>query len=226
VTAAALLPQRQVPGFCATVLRAVTWRALFLTQLVGALFALAPWLEQWGKRGQPNLPFSLAQQGLAAAFLMLAAFAGDEAVRRGWTVLRAFMVTALCLCGATALAQWGMNQLPGSEHSASGLTGSVVSFFSVGGYWGPVLMVYLNRQSASRLLASVRKGELDRAQTESRLIGSGLAAVEAQMDPAAVFQQLEQVRDLYSAENPDAESKLEALITDLREKVARCAQVT
>lgn len=214
------------PGFCMAVLRAVTWRAVLVTQLVGALFALTPWLEQWGQRTQVNLPLSLAQQAVAALFLMLAAFAGDEAVRRGWTVLRAFAVALLCLCGATALSQWAIDQLLNSGHSGHDLSDSVVSFFSVGGYWGPVLMVYLNRQSATRLLASVRKGELARAQAESRLIGSGLAAVEAQMDPAAVSRQLEQVRDRYAADNPDAESKLEALITDLREKVAQCARAS
>jgi hypothetical protein len=218
------------PGFCTAVLRAVTWRALLVTQGLGALFALTPWLEHWGLPTRPNLPISLTQQSLTAAFLMLAAFAGDEAVHRGWTVMRAFVVTALCMCGATALclylttllSQWGVDQWAGPEHAGPGVSGSVVSFFEVGSYWGPFLMVYLNRQSATRLLASVRKGEMDRAQAEGRIIGSGLAAVEAQMDPVALSRQLKALRDSYAAGDPEAESKLESLIADLRNRVAQC----
>jgi hypothetical protein len=220
-----LSPQVRAPNFSTAVLRAVTWRAVLATQFLGALFALTPWLEQSGQRTQPNLSFSMAQQAFVAVFLMLAAFGADEAVRRGWTVLRAFVAALLCASCAAALTQWAINQFLTFEHPGQGLRGALDSFFNVGSLWGTVLLVYLNRQSAARLLASVRGGELDRAQAERRLIASDVAAVEAQVDPAAVSRQLGQLRDLYAADNPDAEPRLEGFITSLREKVARCARV-
>jgi len=54
-------------------------------------------------------------------FLMLAALAGDEAVRRGWSVLRAFVAVLLCASGAAALTQWGINQFLSLEHPGHGL---------------------------------------------------------------------------------------------------------
>lgn len=221
----ALFSRLHTPDFLVAALRPITWRPVLLTQLLGAVFALTPWLEQWGQRTQPSLPLNLAQQASAAVFLMLAAFAGDEAVRRGWRVLRAFVVVLLCASGATALTQWGINHWFSLGRSGQDSGSILTSFVAVGGYWGTALMVYLNRQSAARLLASVRGGELDRVQAERRLIASGLAAVEARVDPAAVSRQLGQVRDLYAADSPDAEPELEALISNLRGKVAQCARV-
>jgi hypothetical protein len=221
-----LSAQLRTPDFWVAVSRAVTWRVVFATQLLAALFALAPWLDQWGQRTQPNLPLSLVQQAFAAVFLMLAALGADEAVRRGWTVLRAFAAALLCACGAAALTRWGINQLLTFEHPGHELGDALDSFFDMGSTWGTVLLVYLNRQSAARLLASIRSSELGRAQDEHRLIASDVAAVEAQLDPAAVSRQLEQLRDLYASDNPDAEATLEALIINLRDKVAQCARAS
>jgi hypothetical protein len=41
-----------------------------------------------------------------------------------------------------------------------------------------------------------------------------------------VSRQLEQLRDLYASDNPDAEATLEALIINLRDKVAQCARAS
>jgi hypothetical protein len=220
------LQASRAADFIAAVRRAITWRAVAATQVLGVLFALIPWLEQAGTPAQPNLPVSLAQQSSTALFLMLAAFSADEAVRRSWTVLRAFVVALLSASCATALTQWVISLIFSARHSAGDFRTTLGAFVNVGSYWGIVLMVYLNRQSAARLLARVRGGELERAQAERRLIASGLAAVEALIDPAAVSRQLEQVRDLYEAANPAAETKLDALITSLRDKVAQCARVS
>lgn len=205
---------------------AITWRALIGTQVLGALFALTPWFEQWGKPTQPNLALGLARQGSVALFLMLAALGADQAVRRGWTVWRAFLLALFFASSASALMQWVVTEATGALHSAEDLRTTLMSFVNVGSYWGVALLVFLNRESAARLLAKVRGGELDRAFAERRLIASDLAAVEAQIVPAAVSSQLEQVRDLYEADNPAAETRLDALIASLRDKVAHCARVS
>ncbi len=202
----------------------MTWRAVIVTQSLGAFFAVTSWLE-WNRRANPGLPFRLTEQGLTAAFVTLAAFAGDEAVRRGWPVFRAFVAVLLCASTATVLAQWSVNHGFNMADPFNDLERGLTTFFSVGGLWGTVLLVYLNRQSAARLLAHVRAGELGRVQTERRLIASHLTATEAQIDPASLSQELAQVRDLYAAGEPGADDKLENLIANLRDTVAQCARV-
>ena len=89
-----------------------------------------------------------------------------------------------------------------SPWPALGDLGAVLSdFLTLGGIWGTALMVYLNRQSARRLLARLRADELERAQAERRLIASRLIATEAQIDPGSVLRQLGEVRDLFAEES-------------------------
>jgi hypothetical protein len=176
------------------------------------MFALVPWRESWGQPGQPSLGHGLLVECTGALFVMLGAFAADECVRRGWSVLRAFATMLAAACLATGLLVSPKLEL------ASVLT----TFFGVGAYWGTPMLVYLNRQSAARLLATVEAGELRRVQTERSLIESDLAAAQAQIKPEAVLQQLARLRDRYAANENDGDRELDQLITDLRATVARC----
>jgi len=218
--------RRDAAGPIASAFGAITWRAVLATQGLGALFALTPWLEQMGRGTQPPLGVGLMLQSATAFFVMCAALCGDQLVRRGWSVPRAFVVMLLCASGATAVSVWLIGEAAGPPHATQDPRSVLVSFFNVGSYWGVALMVYLNRQSATRLLAGVRRTELERVQAERRLIASDLAAVEAQIAPAEVFRQLESVRDSYEAGNPAADAQLDVLIASLRDKVARCAQAS
>jgi hypothetical protein len=211
--------------FGSAVLRAITWRALIATQTLGALFALLPWLEQWGQPTQPALVFGWTKQALTAMFVMLAALAGDEAVRRGRRVLSAFAAALLFACAGTALAQWCVEAAFAVLDPRPGAQRLLSTFLDVGSFWGTVLLVYLNRQSAARLLARLRAGELARVQAEHRLITSALAATEAQINPAAVLRRLAEVRDLFATSSDDADARLELLIADLRDIVASCARL-
>ena len=210
-------------GFALAVLRTVTWRAVLVTQSLGLVFALYPWLEQWHQPGQPWLLLNVVGQAIAALLVMLAAFTGDEAVRRGWSVWRALVVVLVCASAMNVLAQALLHSELAVPRPVRGLASILSDFLTVGSVWGTALMVYLNRQSAQRLLAHLRTGELERVQTERRLIGSRLAAVEAQIDPAAVLRQLAEVRDLFAAGRQEADERLDALIIGLRETVARGA---
>jgi hypothetical protein len=207
--------------FAATVLRGVTWRAVLVTQGLGFMFALYTWLQLWHQRWQPPLLAGVMGQAIAALLVMLAAYAGDEAVRRGWSVWRAFVVVALCASVANVLCQWPMSYLvSGTAHR---LVDVLNDFFNLGAFWGTVLVVFLNRRSAQRLLSRLRAGELERVHAEGRLIASRLAAAEAQIDPKALLRQLAEVRDLYAGGLPRADERLEALITGLREAASRSA---
>jgi hypothetical protein len=152
---------------------------------------------------------------------MLAALAGDEAVRRGWRVWRAFVVVTLGASLAAALAQRGLDVALRIPDEQAALPPCLLTFFGVGTQWGTALMVYLNRQSAQRVLAGVRAGELARLRGEQQLIASRLAATETQVDPPAIRQRLQQLRNLYAAGNARADAELERLITELRQRAAR-----
>jgi hypothetical protein len=208
-------------GFAAAVLRAVTWRAVILTQSLGLLFAITAWLEFLGQRPKGYLLFHLVQEGMSGLCVMLAALAGDEAVRRGWRVWHAFVVVTLGASLAAALAQLGIDAGLRFADPMAGVSRCLFTFFGVGTTWGTALLVYLNRQSAQRVLAGVRAGELARLRAEQQLLTSRLAATETQVDPPAIRQRLEQLRNLYAAGSARADAELERLITELRERAAR-----
>jgi hypothetical protein len=201
----------------------VTWRIVLVTQSLGLLFALQHSLQRWHHPGQPSLLESVVRQAITALLVMLAAFAADEAVRRGARVWRAFVIALLCASGANVLAQSLTSAVLGMGLCGRGLLQTLYDFLEVGGVWGTVLMVYLNRQSARRLLARLRATELERAEAERRLIASRLAAAETQIDPSAVLHQLARVRNLYATAQPEADERFETLIVGLREMVARTA---
>ncbi|HEY6454695.1 MAG TPA: hypothetical protein VIY90_05365 [Steroidobacteraceae bacterium] len=221
--AAARLPRplHRTVEFAAAVRRAVTWRAIVLTQSLGLLYALIPWLLGRGLHSREYLLFLLVQEGASGLCVMLGALAGDEAVRRGWRVWRAFVVVTLGASLAAALAQLGLDAGLGIPDRFAALPRCLLTFFGVGTQWGTALLVYLNRQSAQRVLAGVRAGELARLRAEQKLISSRLAATETQMDPPAIRQRLQQLRNLYAGGSARADAELERLITELRQRAAR-----
>ncbi len=210
---------RGTAGFGLAVLRAVSWRAVLATQALGFLLALFPWLKLWGLSGQAPMLLNLANQELAALFVMLAALAGDQAVRRGWPVWRAFVLALLCAASAATLMQWGLRDTFDRADPNRETLEALNAFFNICTYWGMVMMVYLNRQSTARILAGVRTVELERVQAESWLVTSRLAAAEMQIDAGSLLRQLARVRDLYAAGRPVADQTLEELIADLRGRV-------
>jgi crotonobetainyl-CoA:carnitine CoA-transferase CaiB-like acyl-CoA transferase len=210
--------RRVSTGFIATVLHAVSWRAVLVTQCLGFLFSLSSWLEQWQQPDQPLLTLSVAGQAMTALLAMLAALACDEAARRGARVWRAFVVAVLSASCLNVLAQ---ALLAEAFHPAGGpaLLTSLDAFLTVGGLWGTFVMVYVNRRSARRLLERIRTSELERVRAEQRVAASRLAAAETQIDPGAVLRQLAQARELYAAACPEADERLEALIARLRDSL-------
>lgn len=211
-------------GFAGAVLRAVTWQAVAVSQALGLLFALAFWLERLHRPAQPRFIECLLPQVIAAVIAVLAAFAGDEAVRRGSGVLRAFLVTGLGASLANVLGQSLLSHSLGVGGGFErGLPGALNDFLNFGGFWGTAILVFMNRRAAQRLLTRLRAGELERVQAERRLTASRLAAAESQIDSSALLRQLSEVRDLYEAGRPEAEQRFETLITGLRETLARTA---
>lgn len=200
-------------------LERVTWRAVIVTQLVGLLFSLSAWLERWPHSDGAHLLYGVLGEALIAVLVMFAALACDELVRRGAPVGRSFVAVLLSASLLNVVAQWLLNGVFGFVNMRD-LPTTVNEFFTVGGLWGAPVMVYVNRQSARRLLDRIRVGELDRAQTERRLVASRLAAARAELDPVTILRQLAETRDLFASGQPDADRRLEELIAGLRERVS------
>lgn len=215
---------RSAQRFVRDVFRSVTWRALLLTQSLGLALTIFRWLEQFDRHA-PQYPLLLAYvigQSFTALLVLLAALAGDQAVRRGWPVWRTVVVGLTASAAIAAVAMSGLrsafaiaNPRPNAE-----LIHVLQNFLDVCSYWGMAMMVFLNNRSASRMLEGVRATELERVQVERRLLSSRLAAAETQIDPGSVLRQLARVRDSYAAGSVGADEKLEALIASLRATVA------
>ena len=202
-----------------SVLRGITWRAVLVTQSLGALYALYPWLEQWHRPGQPSLAVCLSSQSLMGWLALIAALACDETVRRGVGVWRASAIAVLCGSSANFIGQWVIAS--GGHLEKPEALASFTAFMDFASYWGIALLVYVNRCSARRLLARIRTGELRRVRAEQRLTASRLAAAEAQIDPAAVLRELADARDLYASGRAGAEERIESLIARLRHSVGQ-----
>lgn len=210
-------------GFAVAVLRTVTWQAVWVTQALAFIFALTYWLEHLHQPAQPPFIESLLRQNIGALIVVLAAFAGDEAVRRGARLWHAFLAAVLGASAANVLVQSVLAYAPGWVDSEHGLLRAVDNFMILGAFWATVIMVILNRGEAQRVLTRLRAGELERLQAERRLVASRLSAAEAQIEPSALLRELAEVRDLYEAGRPEAEQRFETLITGLRESLARSA---
>ena len=221
---------RAAASFARATLRAVSWRVLIGAEAFAVSLSVLEWLVDRGRGAHPQLLLAMmSREMLAAPFMILAAFAGNEAVLRGWPVRRAFAVALPCATAATVLCLiplLGWSGWSGSMGLRPSDPRALVAFgvracVGVGLYWGLGMLVYLNRQSAARMLAGVRVAELARMRLEQRLIDSRLAAAEAQMDPRLVLERLAHIRGLYDARQPGAEQQLESLIEDLRGKTGQ-----
>lgn len=218
------LPVSGAERFVRDVLRSVTWQALLLTQSLGLALTLLRWLELFDTHA-PHFPVLVAYligQSLTALLVLLAALAGDQAVRRGSPVWCTVVVGLTSTAAVAAIAMGGLRSGLGLADPSPNaeLIHVLRNFLDVCAYWGMVMMVFLNNRSASRMLEGVRATELERIQVERRLLSSRLAAAETQIDPGSVLSQLAQVRDSYAENEPGADEKLEALIAALRRTVA------
>jgi hypothetical protein len=208
--------------------RAVTWKKLLTVQALGLAFAVL-WHLRHGVQPPPHdLPAHIVSNAVGALFVMLAALAADEAVRRRVRLWCAYPAALLAAIGATTVVQWWLQSWPAVAFVGGGapLTVAVsigLNVFTLGGLG---LLAYTNRQSAERMLQGVRAAELEWVGVERRLIESRLAAAQAQIDPERVFRQLAEIRNLYAGARPGADERLEALIQELRASVAQGVDVT
>lgn len=206
-------------GLATSVIRRVHWRGLLATQAIAALIAVPTWLTSGHDATPAFLVHLLCAQALTALLVLAAAPAADQAVRRGWSVLYAFVVAILGVSVTNAAAQWVLHAAFQDTGASQPVAIVINDLFSVTTIWGVVLLVYLNRQSATRLLARLRADELEHVAAEHAVITSRLREIEARMDSAAVLRQLAEIRSLYARGQEGADGALENLITALQDTV-------
>lgn len=213
--------------FVRAVSRTVTWKALLAVQALALAFAVLAHLRHGAHPPPKDLPAHAASYAVGALFVMLAALAADEALRRRVRFLCAYPVALFAAAGAAAIVQWGLQSWPplAFEEAGSSLEVAVTIGLDVIMLGGLGMLAYINRQSAERVLQGVRSAELDRVRVERRLIEARLAAAQAQIDPEAVSLQLAEIRNLYASARPGADERLEALIQELRASVAHDGDV-
>jgi len=201
-------------------------------ELLGLTWGMLTYL-QWRRPEAPPphmLHTYLISRAVGALFILLAALAADEAVRRGSRAWHAFPVALLAGSCVGAIAQWYLRSWMGvvdfTPDAGAPFARMVFVALDVSAFGGLAMLAYLNRQSADRMLAGVRTAELERVRVERRLIESRLATTQAQIDPGSVLRQLGKIRNLYAAARPGADEKLEALIQELRASVAQAVAVS
>jgi hypothetical protein len=213
--------------FARAVLRAVTWKVFLAAQLLALGFGLLRYLQH-GPQPPPHFFHThLISRAVGAVFVMLAALAANEAVRRGsgmWRVYPAALLAGSCV---GALVQWHLRGWLGvidfTPDAGTPFWRVTLVALDAGAFGGLAMLAYLNRQSADRMLQGVRAADLERVRVERHLIESRLATAEAHTDPRSVFRQLAEIRNLYATARPGADERLETLIQELRASVAQSA---
>jgi hypothetical protein len=213
--------------FIRAVIGAITWRNLLTAWALGfALFLVR--LFQGGGNAPPSFPVSgLVITNLGALSVLLAALCADEAIRRGarpWSAYLLSLVTASIL---TAVSQFyirawlhlytSVNQ-PGVPIPIQ-RTHMIFVACDVMVFGGFAMLAFLNNRNSLRVLEGVRGAELRRVQLERQLTASRLAVTRARIDPAALFERLGQIRNLYAHSAQQADPEMDELIRHLQATV-------
>ena len=211
---------------------ALTWKKMLLTQIFGATAIIVESLEgnlfgTW--MGHPSMHFaSMMLYVLLTLPLALAADAAVECGSKPRYVYPLAIALTLPIAGVcTGFVQWIYILIYGLPRSTPNHASRafIETTFHIYIYAAFVMLVYMNRRTADRLLDNFRKAELRRVQLENQLVDSRLATAEAQIDPAMLFSELGEIKRGLEASDPAAEPRLNALIQSLRLALARTVAV-
>lgn len=227
---------RATAAFVRSVCRAVTWRALAVSQLVGLAIGGARYLEQRGvdvtqvgflearlseaPQHFPDSHFVVAP--IAAFCILIAALAADEAVRRGARLGSAMIAVIPPASAATALLQYVLRFMLGGYYAPSqdrpwlGLAAVTADTAMLGLL---AVLAFVKHATEQRMVREVRRAELERVELDRRRLEYGLLSSRAQVPPAWIAAEIGAIRQLYATRAPGAEGRLEALIDELRRRV-------
>jgi len=212
------------------VLRSFTWQKLLLAQLLAAaldLFAVVLFVNQYTT--PPTFAWSRVVIEETIAFsILLAVLIADQAVARGARQFRAYALAILLASVFAAVAQFQIRGWLGVHTNADrpGVDPAVrrTQMVYVGcdtlTYGVLFIVVYLDYRRRERLLRRVRAAELERARREQHIAHSQLAALRTDVDAVELLATLEDLRQAFERGPNDADTRLDAVISGLRDKLA------
>ena len=209
-------------------LHSLTWRRVAITQCIVAVAVLLESFEYdllGTGLGHPSLHY--VAMSVTAFTLLVVTLYTDSLVDRGanprlvypltvaFAIPAAFAVTGLAQ--AAYFAVLGVPQAVIDAHRWGFLsTAEDIALICAFG-----MVIYMNRRTAERMLEGLQAAELKRLQLEEQLVESRLATAEAQVDPGQLLAALATIRDGFSRSAPDAHARLDELVQQLRNALAR-----
>jgi hypothetical protein len=176
----------------------------------------------------PDAHFIVAP--LAATFLLFAALAAKEGMRRGASLHSCLLLGVGAASIATAVVQWSVRALLGGDYAPSAnppLLAMAVVAVDVSMLGTLFTMAYLKHESERQILTEVRQTELRRVELDRHRLESGIKMSRTTVDPQWLSMEIEVIRDLYGVgQDPPADARLDALIEELRRRVSTGATST
>lgn len=212
-------------------LHALTWRRVVITQCIVATAVLVESFEYellgtW--LGHPSLQY--VAMSLTAFTLLVVTLYADSLVDRGANPRLVYPLTvafsfpaAFVVTGLAQAAYFAVLAVPQAAADARRWvflsTAEDIALICAFG-----MVIYMNRRTAERMLEGLQAAELKRLKLEEQLVESRLATAEAQVDPGQLLAALATIRDGFSRSAPDAHARLDELVQQLRNALARTAR--
>jgi hypothetical protein len=214
----------EVIVFLRDVAKRLTWRGLLLALLLGAALGAIRYL---GLTRPPPASFHYSNAlivSIMALFTWIAVVGADELVSRGarrvWTYPTALFIAAVSSAISQRVVHGWLGLFTVVDQPAISVqirgTQMLVVALDVLVFGGLVLLIYLNRAHAARVLRSVQNAELDRAEIERRIAESRLSAASSHVDPQLLVDDLGDIQSQYEENAPEADATLDGFIERLR----------
>jgi hypothetical protein len=215
--------------FSRDVLRTFTWQKLLLAQLLAGALEMFALLILVNRFAPPTFGWSrLVIEETIAFSILLAVLIADQAVARGARQFRTYALAIVAASVFSAVAQFeirgwfGLHTFadrPGVD-AAVRRTQMIYAGCDTLTYGVLFIVVYLDYRRRERLLRRVRAAELERARREQDIVRSQLAALRTDVDAVELLATLEELQGAFEHGRVDADTRLDAVIAGLRQKLA------
>ncbi len=224
-------------AFGGAALKAASWRLVLGAQAIALAVATARFFERrsvdvtqigflFARVGSTRAHFPDAQfivAPLAATFLLVSALAAKEAMRRGASLNTCVLLGVGTASIATAVAQWYIRSLLGGQFAPitnRPLLAMAVVAVDVAMLGTLFTVAYLKHDAEREILYEVRQAEWQRVELDRHRLESSIAMSRAIVDPHWLSAEIKEIWDLYGTGASTAETRLDALIDELRRRVS------
>ena len=228
-------------AFGRAAMKAGSWKLVVVAQAVALAVATARFFEHRSV-DVTQMAFLVARAGrarshfpdahfivapLAATFLLVSALAAKEAMRRGASLNTCVLLGVGAASIATAVVQWHIRSLLGREFApvaGQPLLAMAVVAVDVAMLGTLFTVAYLKHEAEREILAEIRQTEWQRVELDRHRLASSIQMSRAIVDPQWLSAEISEIRDLYGTGASTAETRLDALIDELRRRVSSGAR--